>query len=134
MMYEVWLKDDSGEAMFVGSTEGSSFRDACDKLIHREHPYYKHYDSEQGLVWGNSLYPSKGAAEGPSHISGDLETMGIGPHGTADFSGSQFYKVQLSLQTREGKAVTVDCWDVSPLVMKALRDRINELLNKYGDY
>lgn len=134
MMYEVWLKDDSGEAMFVGSSEGSSFRNACDRLIHREHPYYKHYDSEQGLVWGNSLYQSKGAAEGPTHVSGTLETMGVDPHGTADFSGSQYYKVQLSLQTQEGKAVTVDCHDVSPQALVKLRNRINELLQTYGSW
>jgi hypothetical protein len=134
MMYEVWLKDDSGDATFVGSTEGPSFRDACDKLIHREHMYYKHYNSEQGTVWGCSLHSSKDAAEEASQVDGTLETMGIGPHGTADFSGSQYYKIQLSLQTPSGKSVLVDCKGVSPLVMKALRDRINELLKTHGEY
>lgn len=65
MMYEVWLKECSNDdAVWVGQAEGDTFREACDKLIHREHPYYRYYDSEKGVVWGNTLYPSRHEANG----------------------------------------------------------------------
>jgi hypothetical protein len=76
-------------------------------------------------------YDNWGAVDIPNTFVG----MNVSAHGTADFSGTQHYQIQLGY--RQGYATEVvtelHCVDVSPNHLKALRDRINDLLAKHGE-
>ena len=63
--YEVWCSGSRDtQPFFVGRIQAETFQAACDTLIHRESPHYKHYCPASRSIWGCTLYPTYAEANG----------------------------------------------------------------------